>query len=190
MTPEEWRERLAHVPVPYIAAGTAAAACIFGGVIYASWDTDPPAVIERPPQGRAPVPEGPREIAGLDAAAQRAPLRDPFTYIHETRGETVEGEKHRAADERTPAGTAPVENAASPVAAGTQPGTPPAKQGRPALRGTVTGTDGRRIAIIALDKESAALSVGETWRDYVVEDVGDSAVTLRRGGETITLRRE
>ena len=66
----------------------------------------------------------------------------------------------------------------------------PAKEMRPILRGTVTGADGRCIAILAMGEESAAVTAGDTWRDYAVEDAHDNAVTLRRGAETLTLRRE
>ena len=66
----------------------------------------------------------------------------------------------------------------------------PAKELRPILRGTVTGADGRCIVILAMGEESAAVAAGDTWRDYAVMDVDDAGVTLRRGAETLTLRRE
>ena len=70
------------------------------------------------------------------------------------------------------------------------PGVPPGKQESPVLRGTVTGADGRCIVILAMGEESAAVSAGDTWRDYAVEEACDNAVILRRGAETLTLRRE
>ena len=187
---EEWRARLMRMPLRYIAAG-AAACCIAACVLYASQSAGDAAVIEHPAAERIPPPETRREIAGLDAASERTPLHNPFTYAHETRGAAAES-AHTATAEKAPAAPAlpagaGAQSAAQPVH--TPPETPPV-QSRPVLRGTVTGADGRRIAIVASDKDSAALSVGEMWRDYTVEDVGDTAVTLRRGGETVTLRRE
>lgn len=155
------------------------------------------AVIEPPMQMRAQEEDETREIVGLDAAARRPELRNPFTYAHETRGEAAHTPGVSPPPDEKWAGAA--ENSAplmltdrmSTTAPALPDGTAqPAKELRPILRGTVTGADGRCIAILAMGEESAAVAAGDTWRDYAVMDVDDAGVTLRRGAETLTLRRE
>ena len=154
------------------------------------------AVIESPAPVRAPEEDATREVIGLDAAARRPELRNPFTYAHETRGEGAHTEETPpTADEKRQGAETPASMMPAARTSATAPALPdgtaqPAKELRPILRGTVTGADGRCIAILAMGEESAAVAAGDTWRDYAVEDAHDNAVTLRRGAETLTLRRE
>jgi len=197
MTMETLRSRFAALSRRDMCVG-GAGLCICAVLFYLARTPETPAVIETPAPVRAAQPDEPQEIIGLAAAARRPELRDPFTYAHETRGETVRSDNaaqspnEKKQEERTRpahmAATAPP--AASGAMGAASPGVPPGKQESPVLRGTVTGADGSRIAILAIGEESAALAAGDTWRDYAVADVGDAAVTLRRGDDTVTLRRE
>ncbi|MBF1714717.1 MAG: hypothetical protein HXO85_03730, partial [Selenomonas sp.] len=54
----------------------------------------------------------------------------------------------------------------------------------------VTGADGRRIAILARGKDSAALAAGDTWHGYTLDALTERTVTLRTAHGVITLTRE
>ena len=58
------------------------------------------------------------------------------------------------------------------------------------LRGIVTGADGRRIAIFARGKDSAALAAGDTWHGYTLDALTERTATLRTAHGVITLTRE
>ena len=58
------------------------------------------------------------------------------------------------------------------------------------LRGIVTGADGRRIAILARGKDSAALAAGDTWHGYTLDALTERMATLRTAHGVITLTRE
>ena len=58
------------------------------------------------------------------------------------------------------------------------------------LRGIVTGADGRRIAILARGKDSAALAAGDTWHGYTLDALTERTATLRTAHGVITLTRE
>ena len=196
MTIEMLRSRFAALSRRDICMG-AALFCALAGLIYLAQTPASSAVIEMPAPVRAQEEDETREIVGLDAAARRPELRNPFTYAHETRGEGAHTAGTAPPPDEKRAGAA--EHSAPLILAdrmsATAPALPdgtaqPAKELRPILRGTVTGADGRCIAILAMGEESAAVAAGDTWRDYAVEDAHDNAVTLRRGAETLTLRRE
>lgn len=154
-------------------------------------DSDAPAVIEHAPV-QAAAPAAVRQIEGIEAAARREELRNPFTYVHETRGTPVQGAPGEpgAADQAKPTG-APPSGAAERTPA-PAPGTAaPVKKKEPVtLRGVVTGADGARMAILAQGEDSAVLSAGEKWRTYTVAHVADDSVTLETAHETIVLQRE
>ena len=141
---------------------------------------DAPQVIVPPP---VRTEEKPLEITGLTAAAERMPLRDPFTVRHESRRERLAP---------PPAGEGHEEPAPPPIP--TDAAAMATKQKEPpvplTLRGIVTGADGTRIAILARGQESAALSAGESWHGYRIAQISDGAVTLHASAGTMTLTRE
>ena len=118
------------------------------------------------------------EVRGLSAAARRSALRDPFTAAHETERAVTSRERN------VPPQTVP---AAPPVQL--QEVSAEAKTTL-VLRGVVTGADGRRIAIVAAGKDSAALAAGDTWHGYTLDALTDRAATLRTAHGVVTLTRE
>ena len=125
------------------------------------------------------------EVRGLSAAARRSALRDPFTAAHETERAVNAAPRAVASRERNvPPQTVP---AASPVQL--QEVSAEAKTAL-VLCGVVTGADGRRIAIVAAGKDSAALAAGDTWHGYTLDALTDRAATLRTAHGVVTLTRE
>ena len=124
------------------------------------------------------------EVQGLSAAAEGRVLHNPFTMAHAAEGETgtmpIAPTPH---EEKPPAQPAP---AALPLPPQAQP-----KAETPlVLRGIVTGADGRRIAILARGKDSAALAAGDTWHGYTLDALTERTATLRTAHGVITLTRE
>ena len=115
------------------------------------------------------------EVQGLSAAAEGRALHNPFTMAHAAEGETgampISAKPH---EEKPPSQLTP---AAPPL--------PPL-----VLRGIVTGADGRRIAILARGKDSAALAAGDTWHGYTLDALTERTATLRTAHGVITLTRE
>lgn len=176
-----WREYLTALSERQWAL-IAAALLLIGSGAYLLWtDASEPIVIV---QHTATAPSA-TEIAGLSAAAQRTPLRNPFTHAHEHMGETSPAPVAAVNEGAVPSNPPPAPAAAVQV--------PPARVASPApivLRGVVTGADGTRIAILAKGTESAALSCGESWQGHTLRAVTDTAVTLDTASGTITLTRE
>ena len=124
------------------------------------------------------------EVQGLSAAAEGRALHNPFTMVHAAEGETeampLSANPH---EEKLPSQLTP---AALPLPQKAQP-----KAETPlVLRGIVTGADGRRIAILARGKDSAALAAGDTWHGYTLDALTERTVTLRTAHGVITLTRE
>ena len=124
------------------------------------------------------------EVQGLSAAAEGRALHNPFTMVHAAEGETgtmpIAPTPH---EEKLPSQLTP---AALPLPQKAQP-----KAETPlVLRGIVTGADGRRIAILARGKDSAALAAGDTWHGYTLDVLTERTVTLRTAHGGITLTRE
>lgn len=143
---------------------------------------DSPPVPVPPTVSRADAPV--TEVQGLSAAAEGRTLHNPFTMAHAAEGETgampLPAKPH---EEKLSSQTAP---AAPPILPQAQP-----KAETPlVLRGIVTGADGRRIAILARGKDSAALAAGDTWHGYTLDVLTERTVTLRTAHGGITLTRE
>ena len=124
------------------------------------------------------------EVQGLSAAAEGRALHNPFTMVHAAEGETeampLSANPH---EEKLPSQLTP---AALPLPRKAQP-----KAETPlVLRGIVTGADGRRIAILARGKDSAALAAGDTWHGYTLDALTERTATLRTAHGVITLTRE
>ncbi|WP_294343481.1 hypothetical protein [uncultured Selenomonas sp.] len=124
------------------------------------------------------------EVQGLSAAAEGRALHNPFTMVHAAEGETeampLSANPH---EEKLPSQLTP---AALPLPQKAQP-----KAETPlVLRGIVTGADGRRIAILARGKDSAALAAGDTWHGYTLDALTERTATLRTAHGVITLTRE
>ena len=112
------------------------------------------------------------EVQGLSAAAEGRALHNPFTMAHAAEGETgaipISAMPH---EEKPPSQLTP---AAPPLPPQAQP-----KAEMPlVLRGIVTGADGRRIAILAGGKDSAALAAGDTWHGYTLEAMDHQGCVL------------
>ena len=123
------------------------------------------------------------EVQGLSAAAEGRALHNPFTMVHAAEGETeampLSANPH---EEKLPSQLTP---AALPL-----PQAQPKAETPLVLRGIVTGADGRRIAILARGKDSAALAAGDTWHGYTLDVLTERTVTLRTAHGGITLTRE
>ena len=76
------------------------------------------------------------------------------------------------------------------IAQAAQPQAQPKAETPLVLRGIVTGADGRRIAILAGGKDSAALAAGDTWHGYTLDALTERTATLRTAHGVITLTRE
>ena len=176
-----WRIRLRELSVRQTFIG-AFLLLAFSGV-YLLWvDAAEPVGIV--PRESAPPPV--TEIAGFSAAARKVPLRNPFSYAHEHRGEIPPTIQMAEQTEKVPP-LPPATTPPPPVVS-----TPPSTQSQPplVLRGIVTGADGTRIAILAKGTDSAALSVGEMWQGHTLRGLTDSSATLESMDGTITLIRE
>lgn len=193
MTIEEVRTYFAQIPARKAAVASAALLCIAACAAYAMRNPDTPAVIARMPT-QAEGAEAPYRIEGLETAARREALRNPFTHVHETRGAAAQIGREvpvappaaKPADTPAAGGGAGQPTAAAPGAA-VQAQT---KAERPVLRGIVTGADGTRMAILAQGEDSTVLSAGDGWRSYTVAYVADGSVTLETAHGTIVLRQE
>ena len=124
------------------------------------------------------------EVQGLAAAAEGRALHNPFTMAHAAEGET----------EAMPLSAKPHEeklsSQSSPAALPMPPQAPPKSETPLVLRGIVTGADGRRIAILARGKDSAALAAGDTWHGYTLDALTERMATLRTVHGVIMLTRE
>ena len=124
------------------------------------------------------------EVQGLSAAAEGRALHNPFTMAHAAEGETgamplsAKPHEEKLSSQPTPA--------ASPM----PPQAPPKAETPLVLCGIVTGADGRRIAILARGKDSAALAAGDTWHGYTLDALTERTATLRTAHGIITLTRE
>ena len=124
------------------------------------------------------------EVQGLSAAAEGRALHNPFTMAHAAEGET----------EAMPLSAKPHEEKLASQPTPAAPPLPPQAQPKAetplVLRGIVTGADGRRIAILARGKDSAALAAGDTWHGYTLDALTERMATLRTAHGVITLTRE
>ena len=164
----------------YIASLSVRQAVVFGivilaaaGGLYLSWEDAPapPEVLHHLEQ--APSPH--LEITGLSAAAERVPLRNPFSAAHESAGEAfVSPLPVHETMQMPPAAAAEKKPPALPLV----------------LHGVVTSADGTRIAVLGQGEEGAALTVGEEWHGYRLEGLTDTTATLRAASGTVTLMRE
>lgn len=140
---------------------------------------EPPPVSVPPTVSRSDVSV--TEVQGLSAAAEGRALHNPFTMAHAAEGET---------------GTMPIAPTPHEEKPPAQPAPPMPPQAQPkaetplVLRGIVTGADGRRIAILARGKDSAALAAGDTWHGYTLDALTERTATLRTAHGVITLTRE
>ena len=183
---EMWRARLRELSARQMALIGAVLLLTVSGAALLWTNADSPAAV--PPQETAQPPTG--EIAGLTAAAQKMPLRNPFTDAHETAaeaaqtGETVTGE---AEAEQPHTRKLPAASVLAPPVSASAPPVPAAPF---VLRGVVTDANGVRIAIIARGAESAALAVGETWQGYILRTLTDRSAVLDSESGSITVTRE
>ena len=171
-----WRARLRELSARQMVL---IGAFLLGGIsgIALLWTDDTETVVTLQQE---PVPQSATEIAGLSAAAQKMPLRNPFSYAHETIAETSPAIENSKGDGHPP--LQPV-SLAQPSPAST----PPAPL---VLRGVVTDANGVRIAILGKGTEGAALSVGETWEGHTLRGLTDTSATLETTSGSITVARE
>ena len=177
---ERWKDYLsARYRCQQAAAGAGLLLLLsLGGMLY----EEPPPVPVPPTVSRVDVSV--TEVQGLSAAAEGRALHNPFTMAHTAEGETgampISAKPH---EEKLPPQPTP---AAPPMPPQVQP-----KAETPlVLRGIVTGADGRRIAILARGKDSAALAAGDTWHGYTLDALTERTATLRTAHGVITLTRE
>ena len=175
---ELWREKCRALSVRRAAVTAGVLLGVVGGICHLYRASDAAVVTVAPPVRSCAAPG---EIAGLSAAAQRAPLRNPFSPGHETAGERA------AVPVPADAGNMRAAIPAEPPPAAQTPGT---KLVPLVLRGTAVSADGARIAILAQGDEGAALSPGESWRGYTLDMVTDRAAVLRSASGMVTLTRE
>ena len=175
----------------HIASFSARQAAILGIAVFAGvggvylFRLDPPAspeILQDSPQTQQLA----RTVTGLSAAAQRVPLRNPFSAAHEGAGEAP------VVSVRTNA--AALVSMQMPPAAEASAVPAPEGRGAPAaplvLRGVVISADGTRMAILGQGEEGTALTVGEEWHGYRLDGLTDTAATLQSASGTITLLRE
>lgn len=177
---EMWRARLRELSARQMVL---IGAFLLGGIsgIALLWTDDTETVVTLQQE---PVPQSATGIAGLSAAAQKMPLRNPFSYAHETIAETSPAIENSKGDRHPP--LQPV-SLAQPSPASTPPAPPPAPL---VLRGVVTDANGVRIAILGKGTEGAALSVGETWEGHTLRGLTDTSATLETTSGSITVARE
>lgn len=126
------------------------------------------------------------EITGLSSAAQRMAIRNPFSHVHETAGEQIAAPMQEVCIQPSAA-------VSSAFAAKEPPPPPPKEQMHsiePRLCGIVTDADGRRLIILAREKESAVLGIGEEWRGYTVDMIAEDHAALHSAHGSVVLRRE
>lgn len=179
---EMWRARLRELSARQMVL---IGAFLLGGIsgIALLWTDDTETVVTLQQE---PVSQSATEIAGLSAAAQKMPLRNPFSYAHETLAETTPPVENAKGDVQPP-----VQPASPAQLPSTSASTPPAPPPAPlVLRGVVMDANGVRIAILAKGTESAALAVGETWQGHTLRELTDRSATLDAASGSITVTRE
>lgn len=179
---EMWRARLYELSARQLALiGAALLLAVSGTALL--WTDEPETVVTlREETSPPPAPE----IAGLSAAAQKMPLRNPFSYAHETLAETTPPVENAKGDVQPPVQPASLAQLPS-TSASTPPAPPPEAL---VLRGVVMDANGVRIAILAKGTESAALAVGETWQGHTLRELTDRSATLDAASGSITVTRE
>ena len=179
---EMWHARLRELSARQMAL---IGALLLGGIssIALLWPDDTETLVTLQ-QASAPPPAP--EVAGLSAAAQKMPLRNPFSYAHETLAETTPPVENAKGDVQPPVQPASLAQLPS-TSASTPPPPPPAPL---VLRGVVTDANGVRIAILAKGTESAALAVGETWQGHTLRELTDRSATLDAASGSIIVTRE
>ena len=181
---EMWRARLYELSARQLALiGAALLLAVSGTALLWTDDTETVVTLQQ-----EPVPQSATEIAGLSAAAQKMPLRNPFSYAHETLAETFPVVENVKGDVQPPHMSAPPPPQVSSVSAETVPAAPPPEP--LVLRGVVMNANGVRIAILAKGTESAALAVGETWQGHTLRELTDRSATLDAASGSITVTRE
>lgn len=178
---DTWRTYLGELSARQLALiGAALLLAVSGAALL--WTDEPETVVTLREETAPPAPE----IAGLSAAAQKMPLRNPFSYAHETLAETTPPVENAKGDVQPP-----VQPASLAQLPSTSASTPPAPPPEPlVLRGVVTDANGVRIAILAKGTESAALAVGETWQGHTLRELTDRSATLDAASGSITVTRE
>jgi hypothetical protein len=181
---DTWRTYLGELSARQLALiGAALLLAVSGAALL--WEDEPETVVTLREE-TAPPPT--TEIAGLSVAAQKIPLRNPFSYAHETLAETFPVVENVKGDVQPPHMSAPPPPQASSVSAETASPAPPPEP--LVLRGVVMDANGVRIAILAKGTESAALAVGETWQGHTLRELTDRSATLDAASGSIIVTRE
>ena len=125
---------------------------------------------------------GRREIRGADIQVAEEDIRNPFTATHETVAEDSQAQAVLQENKLPPETAA--EKKTVPLAKQLEKPMPQAAarelhSGEPELCGIMQGSNGK-MALLRFGGQTAVLSVGETFRDWLLVDIGEGAVILRK----------
>ena len=118
-----------------------------------------------------------RKILGMEAAAEGKTLKDPFTLLHEERGQAKD-----AKAEEAPKPAPPQTAAAAPHPAREAKLSKPAQKPKEewALKGVVSGAEGR-LAIVSNGKETRTVAAGEQFGNRVVQAIDEDSLRFSEG---------
>lgn len=162
---------------PLTGGGIFVLLAVIAGAWYADEADKPPLVLQAK-QETAEEQTGTTEVIGLQQAIAGGELRNPFSFVHEREGETVQGALTPPKSDRStvapPVAVAPDKTStASPVPA-------------ISLCGIVEG-NGQRLALLRVGSNTVTAAVGE-WADgWQVTGIGTAAVTVERSGQVLSL---
>lgn len=132
--------------------------------------------------------KGADRILGMELAAKKEDLKDPFTLMHEDR----ESSREISGQGKMEAGkVVPKEQPPLPAGgAGDRTAAPADKEKKSAivLQGVASG-EGGRLALLSDGKESRSVTVGEVYQGKTVTEIGDTYICLsgQLGEERIDL---
>lgn len=182
---QEWRAHLSMRHTLFACGAVLGAVCIFYFVQPPSDGVPQMLYREHAQQEPSDI-----EITGLSSAAQRMAIRNPFSLVHETDGEQISAPMQEI--HMQPSAAAPP--VMVPAGAVKESPSPPSKEQPhstvPRLCGVVADADGSRLIILAWEKESAVLGIGEEWRGYTVDMIAEDHAALHSVHGSVVLRRE
>ena len=111
------------------------------------------------------------EILGMEAAKEGKTLKNPFSLLHEERGNIPVAPEKPPRESKSTAASPP--SSPQPSFRETAPPKPPEEKWR--LQGIVSG-EGNRLAIVSNGKETRSVAVGEQFGNFVVEAIEEDSL--------------
>ena len=154
-------------------------------VLYAGKDGESVSTESLEPK-EAPEVLGRRGIRGADIQVAEEDIRNPFTAVHERAGEDCQvqavSKEAKLSPEPSAARTTMPLTKLPEKPKPQEPSLEPMDEARPAepeLCGIMQGDDGK-VALLRIGGQTAVLSVGETFQDWLLVQIGEGLVILRR----------